>query len=237
MTTTLTSVEDGARHGLSPDDPRHGSTRGFHAGCRESCCRRAIARYEKEGRLARLNGGRAVPALGAQRRIQALMALGWTSENIRLAAGWNHRNSIQRILHGQKGRPCTWLTKATAETITKVYDQLSMRLPEMDRYHRRAASIARSKGYVPPLAWDDIDNPDEQPAKVIRRNWHSASRDDVDEVVVERLLALERIKATPAEKEEAVRRWIRAGGSIAALCDAHGWHHTRYVTKRQECAA
>lgn len=168
-------------------DPRHGTTRGFHAGCRCEPCRAARARYEKQSRWIRHNGGRrSVPVIGAQRRIQALMALGWTSEDIRQAAGWRHRNYVLRILEGQKGKPCRWLERHTHDTICAVFDQLCMVLPPDSPYRRRSATIARNKGYLPPLAWDDIDN-DPAPADALTisqgRGNYRTTLEDFDDLV------------------------------------------------------
>ena len=151
---------------MNHDDPRHGTTRGYHAGCREKCCLKARSRYEKEGRLARLNGGRAVPALGYQRRIQALMRLGWTSQAIADAGGWSNRNHVLRVLKGQKGKPTRYLQRPTAERIEAVYERLSMRLPEPSPTVNRCVRLAERNGWPPPLAWDDIDDPNEQPRGV-----------------------------------------------------------------------
>ena len=153
---------------MKADDPRHGTTRGFHAGCREQCCRRALARDEKRRRLDKLRGGRAVPAIGAQRRIRALMRLGWTSTDIAQAAGCHERNYVLRILNGQKGKPTTWLERKTDKAIRDVYERLSMRLPDPAPHRARTRALAERRGYPPPLAWDDIDNPDEEPSGMKR---------------------------------------------------------------------
>lgn len=151
---------------MTPTDPRHGQPRGYYAGCREECCRQAINRYQKETRLRMARGvTRKVPALGAQRRIQALMALGWTSTDIARGAGWPKREYVLRILHGQNGKPCRWLEIKTDARIREVYDRLSMTLaPETPWAIRTRKRAARLK-YAPPLAWDDIDT-DEKPQGV-----------------------------------------------------------------------
>ena len=208
---------------MRADDPRHGTTRGFHAGCREMCCRRAIARYEKAGRLARLNGGRAVPALGAQRRLQALMALGWSSHRIATIAGLPHRNHVWRILNGQQGKPTVWIQRSTHAWVCRVYDELSMTVPT-GRYVARTKAYAERMGYLPPLAWDDIDDPHERP----RKGSDHRHNGDVDEVVVSRVLAGENLPTTRAEKDEIVRRWKARGGSERALCERMGWKSARY---------
>jgi len=148
---------------MNTDDPRHGTTAGYHAGCHEACCRAAMARYEKAGRLARLRGGRTVPVLGAQRRVQALMRLGWTSSDIAEAAGWSHRNYVLRILNGQKGKPAVYLERPTYDTLCATYERLCMTIPERLPHRARTATMAAQKGWPPPLAWDNIDDSAEKP--------------------------------------------------------------------------
>lgn len=204
---------------MTPADPRHGSTRGYSAGCREACCKRAHALDVKLSRLRKVEGRpRAIPAQGTQRRIQALMAMGWTSQDIADTAGLCHRAKVTSILNGQKGRPAVWVTQSTRDRIAAVYDTLSMRLPDMTRGRQRTRTIAARKGYAPPLAWDDIDN-DPEPL--------TAEPVDVDEVVVERILDGERLEATQEEKAEVVRRWLAAGRPLAHLEAQTGWNGKR----------
>lgn len=188
-----------------------------------------MARYEKGRRLTALGGGRAVPAIGSQRRIWALMCLGWTCGDIANAAGWSHRNRVLRIVNGQKGKPTTWLERRTAEAISRAYETLSMTTPELTAGRSRIKIHAARHGYAPPLAWDDIDNPEERP----RRGGYDREMDDV---VVDRLLAGERIKSNPAEKHEAMRRWIAQGRSQKSLAEMHGWKEGRYVDREEGAA-
>ena len=195
---------------IATDDPRHGQTRGYHAGCRERCCLDAMARDEKGARLDRLRGGRAIPALGYQRRIKALMRLGWSYQDIADAAGWPHRNYVRRIVVGQKGKPTRWIERATARTIGEVYERLCMTIPQ-GPYANRTRLLAERKGYAPPLAWDDIDH---DPAP----RGQYAHNTDPDPVVIERILAGDRhIKATKAERHEVIRRWQSSINALERL--------------------
>lgn len=206
-----------ARPTIAADDPRHGSTRGFHAGCRLVCCRAAIARYEKAGRLARLNGGLSVSALGAQRRIQALMRLGWTSQDIADAAGYHHRNAIFRILKGQNGRPCTWLERATADRIAVTFERLSMRVPDPSPARARCAAMATRNGWAPPLAWTNIDAPDDAPTGTYQAPTTVAEREADDrakreadlEHAVEHGHTLHRVRADLGIGPDTVNAWCR----------------------------
>jgi hypothetical protein len=84
------------------------------------------------------------------------------------------------------------------DKIAAVYETLSMRVPENSRPVAQVRASARRNGYVPPLAWNDIDL-DEAPVE-------TATTDDIDEVAV--TLACQGIKVTltPQERREAVRR-------------------------------
>lgn len=194
---------------MSPDDARHGTTRGFHAGCRDICCRRAIARYEKAGRLAKLQGGRAVPALGAQRRIQALMRMGWTSVDIAKTGGWHHRNAILRILKGQRGRPTTWLQRHTDTKVREIYEQMSMTPPESTMVRRRIAAMAERNGWPPPLAWDDIDDPSECPT-----DWAyiPATRHETFAELVDRGAGVSEVCRVLKLSRDSLQKWCARSG-------------------------
>lgn len=187
---------------MNADDPRHGRTEGFHAGCREECCRRAIARYQKGVRLRKARGTTwAIPAVGAQRRIQALMALGWTSSDIATAAEWNNRNDVLRILNGQKGKPTKWVERTTHNTICRVFEQLAMHFPAPAAHRARTRAMALRKGYAPPLAWDNIDDPREIPQGIDAEGRNTS------------------IKAT---RVHALEHLVRMGDNLEAAAKALG---------------
>jgi hypothetical protein len=61
-----------------------------------------------------------------------------------------------------------YVLASTANHVADVYERLAMRFPpETNRHEKAAAARARNlatrMGWPPPLAWDDIDNPDEKP--------------------------------------------------------------------------
>lgn len=95
-----------------------------------------------------------VPALGSIRRIQALAALGHTTAEITAVAGVG-----PRIL-ASLSRQAT-MYRATAEAIDRAYRALSMTQGPSEIGRKRALS----KGWAPPLAWDDeaLDDPDGKP--------------------------------------------------------------------------
>ena len=206
---------------MSPDDPRHGTTAGHAAGCRETCCREVRNADERNRRKRRQVLGivRSIDNTGTVRRIQALWAIGWTSADIASACGWASPQAVTEIV---STRSFTYI--GTANLVAAAYDDLSMRVGPSAKNRRDAGR----KGWAPPLAWDDIDN-DIAPKLGGRDN-------EIDPVVVDRLLQLKHVISTRAEKLEAMRRWLAMGRSQASLCDAHGWAQNRYV-EREDGAA
>lgn len=200
---------------IAPDDPRHGTHRGYVLGCREDCCTRAHMRYMKLYRLGRTN--RLIDPTGTVRRIRALYALGWSARQI----GEHCGRSAEWSRHIEK--QSRLVSTRTALLIADAYEHMCMTLPTgpcADRCRREAAA----KGYAPPLAWDDIDDPKARP----RRGAPRPRKTDVDPIVVERLLAGQRVESTKGERDEAMRLWLAWGRSEKSLCAIHGWHDSRY---------
>jgi hypothetical protein len=213
---------------VSPDDPRHGTNGGYlqHVFDKESACTPCRdAHNEARRNLWRKRYVRGVDRLyidatGTIRRIRALMALGWRYSDIDVRAGhaasratWAHNLVTQERVHID-----------TAEQVARIYDELSMKPgPSV-----RLRNLALKRGWAPPLAWDDIDND-------VAPNLGGID-DEIDAVVVERLVAGRRIPSTHAEKLEAMRRWLAAGGSERSFCILHGWKTGRYVSHEEGAA-
>lgn len=149
---------------MADDDPRHGTTAGYNAHYELQSpicgpCRLAKRRYDKR-RIMR-GGQLKVSSLGARRRIQALQALGYSRRDIAEAAGYGRAHAaLKWALDGDA------ITAATALRIYTAYDGLCMTLatnPRAERVRKHAAA----RGWPPPLAWTDIDDPAEQPT-----DWH-----------------------------------------------------------------
>lgn len=96
-----------------------------------------------------------VPAVGAIRRVEALMALGWTTALIE--AEMPRRVHVTRFMVSARDTGVcmarTWLA------VDAAYRSLSGRRGPSLHTRRRAAKA----GYAPPLAWDDIDDPNAVP--------------------------------------------------------------------------
>ena len=148
---------------MTPDDPRHGTNRGYRAhrvAGQTACdaCKRAAAAYQAARKWEELQGKgpRLIDALGSRRRLQAMYAIGWTSKHIAEASGIR-ANQLTHISSGRTQR----VTRATEERIKKAYAALSAK-PGPSSLDRVAAS---REGWAPPLAWNDIDT-DERPRGV-----------------------------------------------------------------------
>jgi len=94
-----------------------------------------------------------IPCVGASRRLQALMRMGWRMQDIaETRADYYRINSIRTQRHG----------RVTAEShlyVADLYDKYSMREGPSKTNRTKAAKY----GYAPPLAWDDIDDPNATP--------------------------------------------------------------------------
>ena len=140
---------------MTPDDPRHGTVAGRSAGCHCEPCKIAKRRYAKKLAYDHNQGRpRLVDATGSHRRIRALVALGWRYEDMGRLVG-RGKNWAGNIVHE------TSITRANAETVDRVYQQLSMKLGPSELLRTKA----RNWGWQPPLAWDDetMDNPAAKP--------------------------------------------------------------------------
>ncbi len=201
---------------MSPDDVRHGQPRGYYAHLKdgeEPCleCRAATSRYNNLRRMGRINPQ--VSSVGTRRRLQALMAIGWDQHSLAAEVGVTNTR-ISNLVRGINPE----VTSQTAARVARVYDRLSMSARDGTKAARYARTVARRQGWPPPLAWDDIDN-DLQP--------QAGDGVDLDEVVVDRILAGDRLDATPAERAEVVRRWLNTGRPLADLERLTGWNGAR----------
>ena len=93
-----------------------------------------------------------IPTLGAQRRVQALMRLGWNHAALQNECGFN-------TTHFVRGTYAQTLARRW-RVVDDVYRRLLMTIGPSTTTARRAERA----GFAPPLAWTDVDDPDEKPA-------------------------------------------------------------------------
>ncbi len=209
------------------DDPRHGTIAGYNRiPCRETCCKKAMAKYKANRELDLIAGKvRIVPAIGTQRRLQALAVLGWSNASVARRMGM-HPEHMPRLIAN-----AVTINAKTAERATAVYRELSMRIPVgTTRQEKQSITCARTRanrnGWLPPLAWDDetIDDPGARP----RHKVKAPRKTDLDPVVVERFLDGDyHLATTYAEKREIAKQWADLGRSGHALEKATGWNSAR----------
>jgi hypothetical protein len=150
-------------------------------------------------------------ATGTRRRLQALIAIGWPTELLAAQLG-RRPNSLQRSMTGES------ITARTAHDVATLYERLwNTRPPRGTGDQRAAADAARAyaaaQGWLPPLAWDDIDT-DPTPTPPTSRLPRGNA---IDGIAVERALAGDNITyddLTPVEQQEVIRRLSARGTSI-----------------------
>lgn len=210
---------DNSRDCICPNTThRHGTWRAY---CDDECrckpCRSAWARYCKRAKHRRHQGGGRilVPAVGVTRRLQALATLGWSCRDIARELGYASNFHVEQLRAGHVGTVHPVTLAAVAALYDRVWDQ-----PPPGRYAAKVRNIAAREGWPPPLAWDDdtIDDPSAEPATARSRTWG----DVVDEIAVEEACAGRRVRLSPKERAEAVRRLADRGLSNAVIADRVG---------------
>lgn len=167
-----------------------------------------------------------IDGTGTRRRVQALVAAGWSIKDQADRLGRCQRN------HGHTFRQERVLV-CTYRQIRRLYEELSP-IPAPAGYAAtRAKAMAARNGWLPPLAWDDdIDDPSAQP--------YAATDADsfVDDVAVARALRGERIRLTRLERHHAVHRGVAAGMALQRIADAlHLSYHTTFTLSHEPLPA
>ena len=153
-----------------------------------------------------------VPAIGAVRRIQALMAIGWRKADLQ-AAGIPTAQLVTR------SRP--HITAEGWHHVRQVYDRLCMTPGPSPTTRERATR----RGYAPPLAWDEgsIDDPHATP----QLGEPLAGSAGVDQVAVAQAIARvghrgPDVALTGEEQIAAVRALTARGASTGDIAAAVG---------------
>lgn len=147
---------------VCPPDHTHGenSTCYSRHRCRCDECRERNTGYHywrrKMHQVGRDMPHGLVDATGTHRRMQALSWLGWSIPQIAGFAGMTPGKGREIL-----ARPL--VRRSTAEAVARVYEELSMTVPATGTKAERirvagAKTRARNRGWVGPLAWNEIDS-------------------------------------------------------------------------------
>lgn len=188
---------------VCPDDHKHAETGTCHSahGCRCVPCVQAHTDYSFYWRHMTAAGrplNSSIDGRGTRRRIQGLLALGWSARVI-----GEHLGCDQTVV--SRWAISDRVTRATAAKITDVYDRLGNTTPPTEttgqRMSRaRTAARARREGYALPIEWDDIDA-DDAPHRP------EAVSDEIDVIAIQLVVSEgASVPLTRAERREAVRQ-------------------------------
>jgi hypothetical protein len=149
--TPLCQLEHVHKHGINSHCYHHG-------GCRCTPCRELDNARQREARRQKAYGRYQpnIDATGTRRRIQALNALGWSDRIIGEHCGLGGKN----VYSAKTTKRTTPRIRAAIET---AYAALSGVAPAPCQSVSQVKGAARRHGYVPPLGWENIDDPDETP--------------------------------------------------------------------------
>lgn len=146
--------------------------------------------------LSLIADGATVSNRGARRRLQALMAQGWSTQRLGEHLGIQ-RQEVLRFVRIEKIRGRTH--RAIADLFDLLWDKTPPHTEPRDRIaYDRIRRHASAHGWQSPLAWDDIDL-DDAPSRLAEYQ-----EDDVDDAAVAIAITGEPIDLTPAEREAAV---------------------------------
>lgn len=160
--------------------------------------------------VSNLADGGNMSARGTHRRLQALIARGWSMSKLSERLGIHGRNFSTLMQRDQ-------VFARTHRQVAALFDELWDQLPPREKWHdkiaySRSIGYAKARRWLPPLAWDDIDT-DEEPPVV------EGDGDPVDEVAVDLACAGERVRLSVAERRVAIARLTAAGYADAAIAE------------------
>lgn len=165
-----------------------------------------------------------VPAHGFKRRVRALMRIGWTQKEIAAELGIAQGNLALKLRTNERVR------RATHEAAVEVFERHCM-TARSGAIAKRTARIAAKNGWPPPLAWTDIDDPNEQPKHNARgSNDPAAQQRHLDMAVVWRLVdeGVRVRQLTAAEAAEACRILVARGVNPAQIEKRYRLNPKRY---------
>jgi len=161
-----------------------------------------------------------IGATGTRRRLEALLAAGWSASELGVDLGGVSRESVRQY------RTAARVTARTARMVASLYDELA----DFDGPSRETRRRAKASAFAPPWQWYDaagspidIDDPAARPyrRRLVRPTAPSkALPEQVDEVAVQRAVSgagTDRVALTIPERVEAVRILAARGWSDAEI--------------------
>lgn len=111
-----------------------------------------------------------VSALGTQRRLRALHAIGWTRPQLMELTGYSKSflYSLTRVSPGSDHHKAVRVSRETDRLIKDLYRTLSVQPQHETPDAKKVRKWARKHGWAPPMSWDDIDDPLERPKGQLR---------------------------------------------------------------------
>lgn len=110
-----------------------------------------------------LDAGTAVTPLGVQRRLQALLALGYSGAVLSKEVGVSV-DAMRGLLRSPE--PRKYHPHRVTAAVLDLYERLQLAPMPTGASATAARNKAARMGFAPPMAWDDIDDPHENPT-----NW------------------------------------------------------------------
>lgn len=205
----------------SCDARYHGTTTAYQKHhCRCTSALAAWRRYRKH-REAGIQPPGMIDATGTHRRIQAMQLMGHSQAVIAARAGLGTKDAVAKILARPRVYP------RTARAIEAVCAELGMRTGTS----ANTVTLARRKGWVSLLAWNNIDDPRDVP-----HTGEQVSDDgEVDFAAVDQALHGQlayRDLRTPDRLEAVALLW-RDGRSMDSTADLLGTTKTSIEADRQ----
>lgn len=139
---------------LCPPNHSHSQNCYSKHGCRCQQCRSANASQRMRtywSRVAREGGDVPIPATGAQRRLQALAYIGWSSNDIEKMSGIS-QSYLREVRRGERSR----VSRSVHEKIDQVYRKHCV-TPNYSTGSHFTKANARRLEYKSALYWEDID--------------------------------------------------------------------------------
>jgi len=143
-----------------------------------------------------------VAASGSCRRIQALGAIGWTTRAIAERMGVKDHATVVDLSSGRNRT----IRRETAIKVRAVYEAL------WDQPGPSAVSAKRAatKGWLPPVAWDDevIDDPKFQAEDVRRRGRSTITMEDIEEARAQGYETAEQVGWRLGYSQDAISQFL-----------------------------